>query len=100
MLLADRKTFLYNLYLESGEKLNLEKFAADFNQSLAKINTEFDSKIKSGRLKLVEVKELKAGTFDEYKLARIKAGQKESQFKTVCLQYADQETFSFNDYLV
>ena len=55
---------------------------------------EYDSKRASGRLEELEVVQLKPGAGEAYKLHYLAAGQRESQFKPVILQY--QKDFSFD----
>ncbi|HCP49529.1 MAG TPA: hypothetical protein DIT73_04805, partial [Gammaproteobacteria bacterium] len=58
------------------------------------MNMEYQTKRLSGRLNELEVVQLKPGTSEAYKLHYLAAGQRESQFKPLILQY--QKDFSFD----
>jgi hypothetical protein len=97
IMLADRKGLFYTLYIETEDKFDLAQFSDALNNSLCELNVEYSAKFKSGRIRSTVVKRVQAGTFDAYKNAAIKSGQREAQYKTVKLQYCDDVSFAFHE---
>ena len=93
MMLADPETQKYSLFLEH------EPVDINISEILSELNIEFDTKTKSGRLKPLAVHFIKKGTSESYKKHCLNEGQRESQFKTIHLQYKDDCTFNFEKHL-
>ena len=98
VMLADRQEMSYILYVECCEDLELLEFSEDFIVQLGNLNIEFETKLKSGRIKSANVRRVPKGTFESQKKLAISSGQREGQFKTIKLQYRDEESFPFHDY--
>lgn len=84
----------YTLYIEH-EPLAI----SDIEQHLSFLNTEFETKRKSGRLKPVRVVFVQDGTGEAYKKHCLKGGQREGQFKLTHLQYKQDCSFDFIEYV-
>ena len=52
-----------------------------------------------GRLRPLALKHLQNETGEQFKKNRLDAGQKESQFKVIILQYKDEMEFPFDEYV-
>ncbi|MEC8834594.1 MAG: GH3 auxin-responsive promoter family protein [Pseudomonadota bacterium] len=94
--LANEIEMKYLIYVElvSGLHVNTKEFAAYVDGQFQEMNMEYQTKRLSGRLNELEVVQLKPGTSEAYKLHYLAAGQRESQFKPLILQY--QKDFSFD----
>ena len=94
--LANETEMKYLVYIElkTGQAIDTEAVAAYVERRFRDTNMEYDSKRASGRLEELEVVQLKPGAGEAYKLHYLAAGQRESQFKPVILQY--QKDFSFD----
>jgi len=99
IMLADRKSMSYALYIETQSSPDLVQFATAFNDALGDANVEYTAKLKSGRLQTPLVKHVLTGTFEAFKSDAISAGQREGQYKTVRLQYADEIAFQFEEHV-
>jgi len=99
IMLADRKNMSYTLYIESEVAPDLVRFTTLFDDALGEVNVEYTAKLKSGRLPIPAVKYVPIGTFAAFRRAAISAGQREEQFKTVKLQYADEIAFPFEEHV-
>ncbi|WP_455217424.1 GH3 family domain-containing protein [Kaarinaea lacus] len=106
LALANVAQSCYELYIELAEELE-EVQTADIHQAaetldslLQEGNTEYESKRHSGRLATIRVHLLKPGTAEAFKTHCVKKGQRESQFKTVLLQYRDAVDFPFDSYCI
>lgn len=99
VMLADRQHFSYVLYIESRAELDNAAFGERLVDRLGSQNVEFESKLKSGRIRGVTVRPVKVGTFEALKKAAVLAGQREGQFKTVKLQYLDDANFPFHEHV-
>jgi len=99
MMLADRKSRSYALYIETRSLPDLVQFATVFNDALGDANVEYTAKLKSGRLQASSVRHVNTGTFAKFKHAAISAGQREGQFKTIKLRYADEIAFPFEEHV-
>lgn len=84
----------YTLYIEHEP---IEQF--DIEQQLSHLNIEFEAKQHSGRLKPIRVEYVKSGTGEAYKQHCLDNGQREGQFKLNYLQYKQDCSFDFRDYL-
>ena len=98
VMLGDRQETSYFLYVECGDDIDLLQFSKSFEIQLAELNIEFETKLKSGRLKSVIVRRVTKGTFESQKLMAIFSGQREGQFKTIKLQYRDEVCFPYHEY--
>ena len=93
VMLADQETAVYTLYVEaSGREPEL---ANAVDRGLREANIEYDGKRGSGRLAPAEIKWLRPGTGGEFRADRVAAGQRDSQFKYLHLQYAHEFPFDF-----
>ena len=67
---------------------------------LGELNIEYHGKRESGRLGPLTVAWLKRGTGEAYKLACVRAGQREGQFKPPVLQYRKDVALPVEQYVV
>ncbi len=98
VMLADQEAAMYTLYLEASgrEPYQASGLANAVDRGLREANIEYDGKRGSGRLAPVEIKRLRAGTGGEFRADRVAAGQRDSQFKYLHLQYAHECPFDFD----
>jgi len=94
MMLGCPETLEYSLFVEH-EPLD----AFDIEQHLIGFNREFNAKRKSQRLKPVKILFVHDGTGEAYKQHCLKQGQRESQFKLAHLQYKQDCSFNFTEYV-
>jgi GH3 auxin-responsive promoter len=101
LLVADEKISAYHLFVESddGGRSDTLDFVAAVDRRLGELNIEYHGKRASGRLQPLDVVWLKLGAGEAYKMACVRAGQREGQFKPVVLQYRKDLRFSFDDYV-
>ena len=101
MMVADEQAPAYRLFVEPGDAAHPDaKTVADqVDLRLGELNIEYHGKRASGRLKPLDVVWLKPGAGEAYKMACVRAGQREGQFKPVVLQYRKDLQFSFEDYI-
>ncbi|MDH3256473.1 MAG: GH3 auxin-responsive promoter family protein [Nitrospinota bacterium] len=92
IMLADPEEMQYTLYIETPSQSSLAK---NLEVELSRLNIEFETKRKSGRLNQTRVIFLKQGAGEEYKKYSIANKQREGQFKIVRLQYTNDCTFNF-----
>ena len=99
VMLADAEAAGYTLCLEAAPDdpaLSSPNLADAVDRALRAANVEFDSKRASGRLAPTEIRWLRAGTGGLYRASRVKAGQRDAQFKYLHLQYAGECPFDFS----
>ena len=98
VMLADAETAAYTLFVEAPgqDPVHPPDLADAVDRELRVANVEFDSKRGSGRLAPTEVRWLRSGTGGRYRADRVAAGQRETQFKYLHLQYAGECPFDFN----
>jgi hypothetical protein len=99
VMLADRQEMSYNLYIECGDEFDFLVFSEELKSHLGKLNVEFETKLKSSRIRSMNVRRVTKGTFEFHKQMAISSGQREGQFKTIKLQYQDEEAFPFHEYV-
>ena len=97
---ADEEAQQYIIYVEPQKEKSIssETLSILLDQTIQKLNIEYMNKRKSGRLKPIEVKLLKQGTYETFKETRLKDGVREGQFKTVILEYKKNSTFPWSQY--
>ncbi len=97
VMLADQEAAVYTLYLEASrrEPRQASDLANAVDRGLREANIEYDGKRGSGRLAPVEIEWLRPGTGGEFRTDRVAAGQRDSQFKYLHLQYAHECPFDF-----
>jgi hypothetical protein len=95
IMLADPEAMLYTLYIEIPPQGSL---AMSLEEELSRLNMEFETKRKSGRLNPTRVIFLKEGAGEEYKKHSIANDQREGQFKIVRLQYTSNCSFNFQPF--
>ena len=97
VVLADQETAMYTLYLEASrpEPFQPSDLVNAVDRGLREANIEYDSKRGSGRLARIEIKRLRPGTGGEFRADRVAAGQRDTQFKYLHLQYAQECPFDF-----
>jgi hypothetical protein len=101
MCLADERDSGYRLYLETEVPISEpDKVAEALDVALSAANMEYEAKLKSGRLKPIRVCPLQRDTGEAYKAWCVQQGQKESQFKTIALQYRSQFEFPIDEHVV
>ena len=98
VMLADTEASSYTLFLETADRIPhaAPDLAIAVDQGLRSVNIEYDSKRASGRLAPTEIRLLRSGAGGEYRANRVAAGQRETQFKYLHLQYAQECPFDFN----
>ena len=74
--------------------------ANQIDHRLGELNIEYHGKRASGRLTPLNVVWLKPGAGEAYKVACVRGGQREGQFKPAVLQYHKDLQFSFDDYVI
>jgi hypothetical protein len=101
MMVADDQASAYRLFVEPGDVAHpdAQTVAVQVDHRLGELNIEYHGKRASGRLKPLDVVWLKPGAGEAYKMACVRAGQREGQFKPVVLQYRKDLRFSFDDYV-
>ncbi len=102
LLLADEATATYTAYIEviDPDPSLIETFATELDGALMKANIEYSEKRRSGRLKEPQVVLVNPGTGEAIKRHAIAAGQRESQYKPPCLEYASKFDFDLEPWLV
>lgn len=102
VLLADRDAARYEFYFEPEDAAvaNREQLARLLDQKLGEQNEEYKQKRASGRLKPLQLWQLKPGAATSYRAYMVKRGQREAQFKVQCLAYKDQAGFDFRPLLI
>ncbi len=101
MLVADEERSLYSLFLEDDAPTHASaELAAAVDERLGELNIEYHSKRASGRLAPLTITWLKSGAGEAYKIACVRAGQREGQFKPVVLQYKRQLALPLERYAV
>ena len=97
VMLADTDAAAYMLYLEAADHdpFHSLDLANEVDLQLRSVNIEFDSKRGSGRLAPTEIRWLRPGTGGRYRANRVAAGQRDTQFKYMHLQYAQECPFDF-----
>jgi hypothetical protein len=100
VMVADDQASGYRLFLEPGDAAHPDArtVAAHVDHRLGELNIEYHGKRASGRLKPLDVVWLKPGAGEAYKMACVRGGQREGQFKPAVLQYRKDLRFSFDDY--
>ena len=101
MMVADEQASAYRLFMEPGDAAHpdAQTVAVQVDHRLGELNIEYHGKRASGRLKPLDLVWLKPGAGEAYKMACVRAGQREGQFKTVVLQYRKDLRFSFEDFI-
>ena len=100
VMLADQEAAAYALYLEASRRDSYQasELASAVDRGLREANIEYDGKRASGRLAPVELKRLRPGTGGQFRADRVAAGQRDSQFKYLHLQYAHECPFDFGEH--
>jgi hypothetical protein len=98
MMLADEDARRYRLYVEpeGGGALDAVRLARDADARLATLNVEYQAKRESERLASLEARVLCAGTGEAFKQHCVRQGQREGQFKMVCLDYRGKFAFDLD----
>jgi hypothetical protein len=101
IMVADEQAPGYRLFVEPCDAAHPDAHAVavQVDHRLGELNIEYHAKRASGRLEPLDVVWLKPGAADAYKMACVRAGQREGQFKPVVLQYRKDLRFSFEDYV-
>ncbi len=102
LLLADEATASYTAYIEVVDPDSglTTAFATELDSSLVNANIEYSEKRRSGRLRALQAVLVKPGTGEAIKRHAIAAGQRESQYKPPCLEYASKFGFDLDPWLV
>ena len=100
VLVADEHAPAYRLYahIDDGPR-DADTMGRIVDERLGELNIEYHGKRASGRLGPLAVLWLRGGTADAYKLAAVRAGQREGQFKLAVLQYRKDLIFPFDEYV-
>ncbi len=97
MMLADEITRRYELLVETAYH-NLDSLGRLIDKKLAELNIEYRAKRLSGRLGPLKISILRSGAAEAYKRFCVNNGQRESQFKTLLLQWKKDVVFPFHLY--
>ena len=99
IVLADVAKAGYTLYLEPrGDVVAAPRLAGQIDERLRTGNIEYDGKRASGRLSELRMRWLKPGTGDAFREHRVAGGQRDTQFKYLHLQLADECGFDFEPF--
>ena len=99
IMVADERTSGYRLFVEPGDTHpDAQAVATRVDERLGELNIEYQGKRASGRLTPLEVVWLRPGAGEVYKMACVRAGQREGQFKPVVLQYRADLRFPLDEY--
>ena len=100
VLIADERCLSYSLVIECDDETlpDVHALAAAVDRRLGELNIEYHAKRDSGRLRPLEARCLRRGAADAYKVACVRAGQREGQFKLAVLQYRKDLAMSFDQY--
>jgi len=108
IMLADVDAASYTPYVEAGAPAagratslgvgaaSAHALAAEIDNRLRSMNTEYDSKRGSGRLDALSLRRLQPGTGAEYRRRQVAAGQRDAQFKYLHVQYRHDCAFDFD----
>ena len=101
ILLADPEQAMYRLLIELDQPIHqeLSRLGQTVENHLQAINIEYAQKRASGRLKALQVVLLQKGSGEAYKAFCLAKGQREGQFKTLILQYQQDFTFPYHQYI-
>lgn len=99
IVLADPATASYTLYLEPrGDFASVPRIAPLIDAALRTSNIEYDGKRASGRLGELQLRWLKRGAGDAFREHRVAGGQRDTQFKYLHLQLAEECGFDFEPF--
>ena len=99
IVLADPATAGYTLYLEPrGDMASVPRLAPLVDAALRTGNIEYDGKRASGRLGELRMRWLKPGAGDAFREHRVAGGQRDTQFKYLHLQLAEECGFDFEPF--
>ena len=99
IVLADPATASYTLYLEPrGHLAPVPRLAPLIDEALRSGNIEYDGKRASGRLGELRMRWLKRGAGDAFREHRVAGGQRDTQFKYLHLQLAEECGFDFEPF--
>jgi hypothetical protein len=101
VMVAEEQSSVYRLFLETGDATHpsAQAVAEQVDRRLGELNIEYHGKRASGRLEHLDVVWLKPGAGEAYKMACVRAGQREGQFKPVVLHYRKDLRFAFDEYI-
>jgi sterol desaturase/sphingolipid hydroxylase (fatty acid hydroxylase superfamily) len=101
-IVANEEATRYELYFEpsEGATINTSSLAVEADKLVCEENNEYKEKRLSGRLKQLEMYQLKSGAFESIKKMAIEKGQSEGQYKTVLLHYKKQLPFDLNSFVI
>lgn len=102
LMLAIPSRAVYRLIYEWPASLDapVEDIGGSIDRELGELNVEYAQKRASGRLGRLELVPVEPGTGEAYKQHCLKQGQREGQFKTIALQYADDCSFPFERFAI
>jgi hypothetical protein len=102
LMIADEERCSYQLFVEapSDRPVDREIVAAAVDRRLGELNIEYHAKRESGRLGPLSVVWLRPGSAEAYKVACVRAGQREGQFKPAVLQYRKDLVLAVDDYVL
>ncbi|HET7715339.1 MAG TPA: GH3 auxin-responsive promoter family protein [Bauldia sp.] len=99
LLIADDVGASYIAHLQiDGKVADQTVVAAELDQNLARLNLEYESKRKSGRLKPLAVNLLSPDAASAYHRHLVAQGQREAQLKVLTLQRRQDCDFDFHAY--
>lgn len=96
IVIADEDAAGYTLFVEADNPCDGAAIAGEVDGRLCQLNVEYEAKRKSGRLIPLEVRWLRRGSGDHYRVVCVEAGQRDTQFKYLHLQYARECRLDFN----
>jgi sterol desaturase/sphingolipid hydroxylase (fatty acid hydroxylase superfamily) len=101
IVLADRIAGRYEFHFELDDPIaqDTRELGSLLDRYLCQQNVEYQHKRASGRLKPLQAHLLKVGTATNFRAHMVKRGQKDGQFKVLCLAYKDEVDFDFSSRL-
>lgn len=101
IVLADRIAGRYEFHFELDGPIaqDTRELGSLLDRYLCQQNDEYQHKRSSGRLKPLQAHLLKVGTATNFRAHMVKRGQKDGQFKALCLAYKDEVDFDFSSRL-
>ena len=96
VVVADTAANRYVAYVEARARVDQrDALASALDAELAALNIEYAGKRASGRLRPLELTLLMPGAGHAYREHAVRKGQREAQFKVLCLQNAAEVDFDF-----
>ena len=100
VMVADEEAMAYRLLVEAqAGSADASAIGRAVDQRLGELNIEYRAKRESGRLAPLTLTWLQAGAGEAYKVAAVRAGQREGQLKPQVLQHRKDLLMHFDDFI-